>query len=186
MLQIWIEKGNPPPSVCSTTAVRRMGLTAAPSLSSTLRATPAVSLAWRGRSSLPHRRQPDPSTPPNPRGGNAVTAPPAHPMTRPFTFAPRMRCATAESASPTCLHTMRTRRWRCRCPPSEDPCWGRRIEAGLRTSTPTPEPSAPRCDHPKETNNSTHTHAHIHTLLKRPADTHTLGNCCSCQWGYFA
>ena len=140
-------------SLCSTTAVRRMGLTAPPSLSNTLPAMPAVSPAWTGRSSphcpCPHRSLLDPPTRPNPQGGNAVTAPPARPMTRPSTSVPLMRCATVVSASPTCPHTMRTRRWRCRCPPSEAPCWGRPREDGLPNFTPTPEPSAPRCDHHK-------------------------------------
>ena len=113
-------------SLFSTTAVRRMGLTAAPSLSNTLPAMPAVSPAWTGQLSphcpCHHRSRPDLPTPPNPERGNTATAPPAHPTTHPSTSVPLMRCATAASASPTCQRTMRTRRWRCRCPPSEAPC----------------------------------------------------------------
>lgn len=142
-----------------------MGLTAAPSLSNTSPATPAVSPAWTGQSS-PHcpchlQNWPDPPTSPNPKGGAAATAPPAHPMTHPSTSAPQMRCAMVVSASPTCPHTMRTRRWRCHCQPSEAPCWGTFSEAGLLISTPTPEPSALRCNFSK-------------TPLTPPSPTQTL------------
>lgn len=129
-----------------------MGLTAPPSLSNTLPATPAVSQAWTGPSSprcpCRHRCRPNPTNPPKPPGGDAATVPPAHPTTRPFTSALQMKCATVASASPTCPRTMTTRRCRCRCPRSEAPCWGRRSEVGLLNSTPTPAPSAPKCDHP--------------------------------------
>lgn len=128
-----------------------MGLTAALSLSNTLLATPAASQAWTGQLSPLCRRRhlcrPNPSTPPKLPWANAATVPPVHPTTPPSTSVPLMRCATVESASPTCRHTMRTRRWRCRSPPSEDPCWGTPSVVGLLISTPTPEPSAPRCDH---------------------------------------
>lgn len=129
-----------------------MGLTAPPSLSNTLPATPAVSQAWTDPSSprcpCRHRCRPNPTNPPKPPGGDAATVPPAHPTTRPFTSALQMKCATVASASPTCPRTMTTRRCRCRCPRSEAPCWGRRSEVGLLNSTPTPAPSAPKCDHP--------------------------------------
>lgn len=137
--------------VYSTTAVRRMGLTVAPSLSNTLLATPAASLAWTDQSSplchCRHQSRPNPLTPPNLQWGNTATVPPAHPTTRPSTSVPQTRYATVESASPTCQHTMRTRRWRCRCPLSEAPCWGTASAVALLISTPTPEPSALRCDH---------------------------------------
>lgn len=113
-------------SLCSTTAARRMGLTAPPSLSNTLPATPAVSQAWTDPSSprcpCRHRCRPNPTNPPKPPGGDAATVPPAHPTTRPFTSALQMKCATVASASPTCPRTMTTRRCRCRCPQSEAPC----------------------------------------------------------------
>lgn len=139
-------------SLCSTTAARRMGLTAAPSPSNTLPATPAVSQAWTDpsppRCPCRHRCRPNPTNPPKPPGGAAATVPPARPTTRPFTSALQMKCATVASASPTCPRTMTTRRCRCRCPRSEAPCWGRRSEVGLLTSTPTRAPSAPKCDRP--------------------------------------
>lgn len=138
-------------SLSSTIAVRRMGLTAPPSLSNTLPATPAVSPAWTARSPrhcpCRPRSRPDSPTQPNPRGGNAVSAPPAHPTTRPSTSGPLMRCATAASASPTCPRTMRTRHWPCLSPSSAAPCWGRTVEGAPPNFTPTPEPSALRCDH---------------------------------------
>lgn len=156
-------------SLCSTTAVRRMGLTAAPSLSNTLPATPAVSLAWMGRSSprcpCHHQSRLDPPTPRNLQGGDAATALPAPPMTPPSTSVPLMRCAMAVSASPTCPRTMRTRRWRCRCPPSEAPCWGTPSVAGHPISIPTPEPSAPKCDHPKPPQHHHPYVLHTHTPL---------------------
>lgn len=136
---------------CSTTAATRMGLTAAPSLSNTLPETPAASRGWTGPSSprcpCHHRSRPGPPTLPNLEEVlAAATAPPAPRTTHLSTSAPQMRCATAVSASPTCPHTTTTRRWRCRCPPSEAPCWGRRLEQDLLISIPTLEPSAPRCD----------------------------------------
>lgn len=137
-------------SFCSITAVRRMGLTAPPSLSNTLPATPAVSPAWMGPSSprYPCRRRNrlDPLSAPSTQGGSEVTAPPAPPTSRPSTSAPAKRCTMAVSASPTCPRTTRTRLWPCRCPPCTAPCWGTPSEADLRISTPTPEPSALRCD----------------------------------------
>lgn len=178
---------------CSTIAVRRMGLTVAPSLSNTSPATPAVSPAWTGLSS-PHcpchlQSSPDPPTSPNPQGGAVVTAPPAHPMTHPSTSAPQMRCATVASGSPTCPHTMRTRRWRCHCPPSEAPCWERLSEAGDLISTPTPEPSAQRCDHPKSPN-TTHTHKNpsiwlhiLHQHHHQPDHKTHFDSYSSCWWG---
>lgn len=127
-----------------------MGLTAPPSLSNALPATPAASPAWTARSSprCPCLRQnrPDPPSAPNMRGAREVTAPPARPTTRPSTSAPPTRCTTAASASPTCPLTTRTRLWPCRCPPCTAPCWGTPREADLWISTPTPEPSAPRCN----------------------------------------
>lgn len=153
-----------------------MGLTAPPSLSNTLPAMPAVSLAWMGLLSphcpCHHQSHPDPLTPPNPKWGNAITAPPAHPMTHPSTFVPPMRCATVASASPTCPHTMRTRHWLCRFQPSAAPCWGRPNEAGPLIFTPTPEPSAPRFNHFKKKkqnkkqqhpNPQRHSSPHLHT-----------------------
>lgn len=156
---------------CSTTAVRRMGLTAAPSLSNTSPATPALSLAWMGRSS-PHcpchlQSRPDPPTSPKPQGPVAATAPPAHLMTHPSTFVPPMKCATAASASLTCPRTTRTRRWRCHCLLSVAPCWGRLSEAGLLISTPILGPSAPRCDHPvtHQRHRSSHRHSSFHIYI---------------------
>lgn len=137
-------------SFCSITAVRRMGLTVPPSLSNASPATHAVSPAWTGRSSprCPCLRQNrlDPPSAPNMRGGSEVTAPPARPMIHPSTSAPPTRCTTAANASPTCPPTTRTRLWPCRCPPCTAPCWGTPSEADLRISTPTPEPSALRCN----------------------------------------
>lgn len=127
-----------------------MGLTAPPSLSNTLPATPAVSPAWMGPSSprcpCLRRNRPDPLSAPSTQEGSEVTAPPARPTSRPSTSAPSTRCTTAASASPTCPRTTRTRLWPCRCLPCTAPCWGTPSEADLQISTPTPEPSALRFD----------------------------------------
>lgn len=139
-----------PVSFYSITAVRRMGLTAPPSLSNTSPATPAVSPAWMGPSSprcpCLRRNHLDPLSAPSTQGGSEATAPPAPPMSRPSTSAPLKRCTMAASASPTCPRTTRTRHWPCRCPLCTAPCWGTPSEDDLRISTPTPEPSALRCD----------------------------------------
>lgn len=132
-----------------------MGLTAPPSLSNTLPATPAASPPWMARLSrhCPCRRRSRPDPPrhwPSPPQGSAVSAPPAPPTTRHSTSEPLTRCATAASASPTCQRTMRTRHWPCLFPSSAAPCWGRAAEGAPPSFTPTPEPSAPRCDPPRQ------------------------------------
>lgn len=127
-----------------------MGLTVPPSLSNALPAMHAASPAWTGPSSsrcpcLRLNRLDHPSAP-NTRWRSEVTAPPARPTIHPSTSAPPTRCTTAASASPTCPLTTRTRLWPCRCPLCTAPCWGTPSEADLRISTPTPEPSALRCN----------------------------------------
>lgn len=133
-------------SFCSITAVRRMGLTAPPSPSNAWPATHAVSPAWTGPSSprCPCLRQNHLA--PNMRGGSELTAPPARPMIHPSISAPPTTWTTAADASPTCPLTTRTRLWPCRCLPCTAPCWGTPSEADLRISTPTPGPSALRCN----------------------------------------
>lgn len=158
----------------STTAVRRMGLTAPPSLSNTLPAMPAASPPWMARSSrhCPCRRRSSPDPPsqrPNPPQGSGVSAPPAPPTTPPSTSEPLTRCATVASASPTCPRTMRTRHWPCLFPSSAAPCWGRAVEGGPPSFTPTPEPSAPRCDRLVREPRQEHPHPETSLFPRRTA-----------------